>query len=422
MVAMLDTNVKRRARQQRAIRAAAPVLARAGGEGRGVEAAVIAEARDPLLEAQLLAETSVSGSLAAQQAHLQHAGACLDELFSFSAASNGLNELDVELSQLFSSFADLYSDPANLPLRRDIVRCAQEIAARFNRASARLDCLRNDLNASIQKDVARANQNLNDIAVLNQQILEAQTSGGKAGPLAEQREQCLETLSGCVNLIATPRADGGVNISIGGVAMVSGSKTPDFLATYPDQNEDLRLQAQNAGARLEPAGGSIAGKISGRDGALAGLRSGLNHLAAQLISRFNSIYRNGRDLHGGTGQDFFTGNDATDIGVNSAVAGDPSRLQVGGAAETKGYDTTAPALERFRQTYAETVSHQGGALEQVSEDLSSSQAVAQMLANERTSAHGASIGGELTCLQSYKQACAVSAQVQATLHEMPPVQ
>jgi flagellar hook-associated protein 1 FlgK len=419
---MLDTNVKRRSRQQRAIRAAAPMLARAGGEGRGLEAAVIAEARDPLLDAQLLAETSVTGALAAQQAHLQHAGACLDELFSFSAAPNGLNELDVALTQLFTSFADLYGDPANRPLRRDIVRCAQEIAAKFNLASARLDCLRNDLNVSIQKDVGRANQNLNGIAALNQQILEARTSSVKAGLLAEQREQCLETLSGCVNLTSTQRADGGVNVSIGGVTMVCGSRTPDFLATYPDQNENLRLQAQNASARLEPAGGSIAGKIRARDGALAGLRSGLNRLAAQLITRFNSIYRNGRDLHGGTGQDLFTGGDATDIGVNSAVAGDPSRLQVGGTAETKGYDTAAPALERFRQTYAQTVAHQGGTLEQISEDLSSSQAVAQMLANERTSPHGASIGGELTCLQSYKRACAVSAKVQATLHKMSPVQ
>ncbi len=290
MIALLDTDVKKRARQQRAIQAAAPVLALAGWEGRGVEAAVIAAARDPLLDAQLQAEASVTGSLAAQQINLQNAGTCLDELTSFSAAPNGLKGLDADLSNLFSSFETLYSDPANLRLRRGIVRCAQDIAAKFNRASSRLNCLRNDLNASIQKDVVRANQNLNDIAGLNQQILEARASGGRAGALAEQREQCLETLSGCVNIIATPRADGGVNVSIGGVAMVCGAKTPDSLATYPDKNENLRLQAQNAGTRLKPAGGSIAGKITARDGGLANLQSGLNNLASQLITRFNSIY------------------------------------------------------------------------------------------------------------------------------------
>ncbi len=307
MIALLDTDVKKRARQQRAIQAAAPVLALAGWEGRGVEAAVIAEARDPLLDAQLQAEASVTGSLAAQQRNLQHAGTCLDEFIRFSAAPNGLNGLDADLSNLFSSFETLYRDPANLPLRRGIVRSAQDVAAKFNRASSRLKGLRNDLNGSIQKDVVRANQNLNDIAVLNQQIIEARASGGRAGTLAEQREQWLETLSGCVNIIATPRADGGVNVSIGGIAMVCGAKTPDSLATYPDENENLRLQAQNAGTRLKPAGGSIGGKITARDGGLAGLQSGLNHLAWQLITRFNSIYRSGRDLNGGTGGIFLRG-------------------------------------------------------------------------------------------------------------------
>jgi flagellar hook-associated protein 1 FlgK len=422
MIALLDTDVKKRARQQRAIEAAAPILAMAGREGRGVEAAVIAQARDPLLDAQLQAEASVSGSLAAQQTHLHDAGACLDGIISFSAAPNGLDGLEAGLSNLFSSYESLYSDPANLALRRGIVRSAQEVAAKFNRASFRLDRLRNDLNASIQEDVVRANENLDDIAGLNQQIIEARASGGRSGALAEEREQCLERLSSCVNIIARPRADGGVNVSIGGVAMVSGAKTPDSLATYPDNNENLRLQAQNAGTRLKPAGGSVAGKIAARDGGLAGLQSGLNHLAWQLITRFNSIYSSGCDLKGGTGRDFFTGTDASDIGVNSIVAADPSRLQAGGAAGAKGNDAAAPALESFGQRYVRTVSNLGSTLSKVSDELSSSQAVAQMLANERASAHGATLGDELTSLQRYQQACAASVQMHAALDEMPPMQ
>jgi flagellar hook-associated protein 1 FlgK len=422
MIAFLDTNVKKRARQQRVIQAAAPLLARAGRDGRGVEAAIIAEARDPLLDAQIQAEASVTGSLAAQQTNLQHAGTCLDELISFSIAPNGLDGLDADLSNLFSSFETLYRDPANLPLRRGVVRSAQDIAAKFNRASSRLNCLRNDLNASIQKDVVRANQNLNDIAGLNQQIMEAWALGGRAGTLIQQRKQCLETLSGCVNIIAMPRIDGGVNVSIGGVAMVIGAKTPDSLATYPDKNDNLRIQAQNAGTRLKPAGGSIAGKIAARDGGLAGLQSGLNHLALQLITRFNSIYSSGCDLNGGTGRDFFTGTGASNIGVNSTVANDPSQLQAGGAAGANGNHAAAPALETIGQSYVQTVSNLGRTLSKVSDDLSSSQAVTQMLANERESARGVSIGGELTDLQRYQQACAASAQMHATLNKMPPVQ
>jgi flagellar hook-associated protein 1 FlgK len=413
MIAFLDTNVKKRARQQRVIRAAAPLLARAGWDGRGVEAALLAEARDPLLDAQIRAEASVASSLAAQQTNLQNAGICLDELIRFSAAPNGLNGLDADLSKLFSSFETLSGDPANVPLRRRIVRSAEDIAAKFNRASSRLDGLKNDLNASIQEDVVRANQDLSDIAGLNRRIMESQAWGGRAGTLAGQRGQHLKSLAGRVNIIATRRADGGVNVSIGGVAMVCGAKTPDSLATYPDQNDNLRIQAQNAGTRLKPAGGSIAGKITARDGGLAGLQSGLNALASQLITRVNSIYSSGCESNSGAGRDFFTGTGASDIGVNSTVADDPSQLQAVGAA---------PALETFGQSYARTVTNLGGALLKVSDDLSSSRAVTQMLANERDSARGVSLGAEWTDLQRYRQACAASAQVHATLIEMLPVQ
>jgi flagellar hook-associated protein 1 FlgK len=327
MIAFLDTNVKKRARQQRVIRAAAPLLARAGWDGRGVEAALLAEARDPLLDAQIRAEASVASSLAAQQTNLQNAGICLDELIRFSAAPNGLNGLDADLSKLFSSFETLSGDPANVPLRRRIVRSAEDIAAKFNRASSRLDGLKNDLNASIQEDVVRANQDLSDIAGLNRRIMESQAWGGRAGTLAGQRGQHLKSLAGRVNIIATRRADGGVNVSIGGVAMVCGAKTPDSLATYPDQNDNLRIQAQNAGTRLKPAGGSIAGKITARDGGLAGLQSGLNALASQLITRVNSIYSSGCESNSGAGRDFFTGTGASDTVAGRGRGAGPGDLR-----------------------------------------------------------------------------------------------
>ncbi len=95
------------------------------------------------------------------------------------------------------------------------------------------------------------------------------------------------------------------------------------------------------------------------------------------------------------------------------MANDPSQLQAGGAA---------PALETFGQSYAQTVSNLGSTLSKVSDDLSSSQAVTQMLANERESAHGVLIGDELNYLQRYQQACAASVQMHATLNEMPPMQ
>jgi flagellar hook-associated protein 1 FlgK len=390
-----------------------------------VPAAAVAKTREPLLAAQIQAEASVAGALAAQQHNLQNAGACLLPI-RFSDSPNGLNGLAADLSNLFDSFQTLAGDPANLPLRRSVVRSAQEVAAQFNRASSRLNALKFDLNASIQKDVLRANQGLNDIAGLNRRIMEAQAAVRAAGLLTGQREQHLEALSGCVNITVAPRPDAGVNVSIDGVTMVSGAETSDNLATYPDKNGNLRIQAPNTGMRLKLAGGSIAGKIAARDGGLADLQNGLDTLASQLIARVNSIYNSGCDLDGGTGRDFFTGGDASDIGVNNIVADDPSQLRAGAAAlalaKLGGRNVSDLGNQTFSQSYAQTVSELDNTLSSVNDDLSSSQAVTQMLANERGAAHGLSLNDARAELTRYEQASAISAGMITTLDEMFPMQ
>jgi flagellar hook-associated protein 1 FlgK len=408
--------------------------AKTGQAARG-ETAVVAEAFDPLLDAHIQAEASVAGSLAAQQINLQNAGACLHEPVSFSAAPNGLEGMVASLAGLFDSFQNLASDPANFGRRRAVVRSAQKVAAQFNQAASRLTGLENDLNASIQKDAILANRNLADIAGLNWLIMEALASGGTSGLLAGRRAQSLETLSGCVSIDAAPATDGSVKVDIGGVTMVRGAATPDSLATHPDQNGNLRVRAQNAGTPLTVDGGSIAGKIAARDGGLAGLQRGLNLLAAQLITLVNTIYNSGHDLDGGTGRNFFTGACASDIGVNAAVADDPSRLQAAAAPGAHGNNTVAQSLAKlgsrnvsdlgnqtFVESYAQTVSKLGHTLSGINDDLMSSQVVTQMLANERGQAHDVSLDDEKADLRRYRQAYAVSVKMMTALNEMTPVE
>ena len=327
MITLRDTDVKKRACPSQAIQAAVAMPVQTGWEGQEVDAGLMAETRDPLLEAQIQAQASLTGALAAQHTNLQFAGTCLDELIHFGSEPNGLNGLDADLTALLDGFEALSSDPANLPLRRKVARHAQDVASKFNRAALRLDCLKNDLNASIQRDAAQANHELNEIAGLNQQIMEARSSGIRDCALASQREQSLERLSGRIDIVVTRRADGAVNVAIGGVVMISGATVADRLAAIPDKNETLRIQTQNAGTRLEPEGGSIAGKLTARDGGLAALQRGLNSLASQLISRFNSICSSGSRWNG-VRREFFAGTDASNISVNNTFFGEALKVPV----------------------------------------------------------------------------------------------
>ncbi|MGA2557155.1 MAG: flagellar basal body rod C-terminal domain-containing protein, partial [Verrucomicrobiota bacterium] len=227
------------------------------------------------------------------------------------------------------------------------------------------------------------------------------------------------------------QANGSVNISIGGVAMVTGSKAVNGLQTYDAGGGQLLIQDQNSAAPLAVTGGSIGGNITARDGALASLQSSLDTLASQLVTQVNNIYTAGYDASGGTGQVFFTGSSAADIGVNSALVSDPSQFQASSTAGAGGDTRIALALanlatqnnpalggQSLTQNYAQTVSKLGNAIVSATEQLNTSQAVSTALTNERSSASGVSIDQEMTDLMQYQKAYEASAQLVTTLDTM----
>jgi len=405
-----------------------------GDEGTGVQATGISDSRNPLLDSQIQAEGSVTGSLTAQQTNLQNAESYLDEQISSTSSSStpeSTTGLAADLSNLFASFQSLSTDPSDLSSRQTAVQSAQEVTAQFNQVSSQLSTVQADLNTSVQNDVASSNQDLSTIASLNQQIFAAQVSGGSADQLVDQREQTLESLAGLANLSTTAESNGTVDVSIGGVTMVSGEKVTDNLQTYDSGSGQLLIQAKNAGTPITLTGGSIEGEMTARDGALASLQSGLNNLASQLMAQVNTIYSAGYDLNGNTGQDLFTGSDASNIGVSSNVASDPSQFQAAGAPGAAGDNTVALSLaqlgnqniaglnnQTFSQNYAQNVSDLGNSISVVNEKLNNSQSVTEMLTNERASTSGVSLDGEMTNLIQYQKAYEASAEMITTLNEM----
>ena len=144
------------------------------------------------------------------------------------------------------------------------MQSAQEVATQFNQVAASLSQVRANLNTSIQNDVASCNQDLSDIAALNQQIVVAQAGGGTANDLVDERQQKIEDLAGRVNISSSAQPNGGVNISIGGVAMVTGNNAVDGLQTYDAGGGQLLIQDENSATPLSVTGGSIGGNITAR--------------------------------------------------------------------------------------------------------------------------------------------------------------
>ncbi len=422
------------ARQQLIISASTPVQTPIGQEGTGVDATSITEARSSLLDSQITSESSVTGSLNTQQQALEDAEAYLNEQIQSGTTDSSPSGLTADLSNLFNSFQSLSTDPSNLSERQSLVQNAQQLSSEFNQVSSQLGTVRDSLNTSIQNDVSGANQDITQIAALNQQIVQAQAGGGTANDLVDEREQTIEDLASKVNITTAAQSNGAVNISIGGVNMVSGvsgQTVADSLETYDAGGGQLLIKAQNAGTPLTLTGGSIQGSIDTRDGALASLQTSVNTLASQLITQVNGVYSSGYDLNGNTGANFFTGTDASDIGVNGALVTDPSQVQAAGVAGDAGNNSVAVAVaqlavsnvsglnnQTFSQNWAQTVGNFGDALSSVNEQVTNSASVTQMLTNQRASVSGVSIDDEMTSIMQYQKAYEASAELISTVNQM----
>ena len=423
-------------RQSLEIQAAISIQTPIGQEGTGVESIGITQVRSALLDSQIQGEASATGSLTTQQNVLENAETDLDEQLSGAASGTGATSasssgLSADLTKMFGYLQTLSTDPSNVSDRSTVIQSAQAVAGQLNQVSAGLTTLAAGMDSSIESDVTGSNQDLTQIAALNQQIIQAKSSGGSANDLVDLREKTLEDLAGKVGFTTTAQPDGATNISIGGVAMVAGGTVVDSLQTYANSSGHLLVQDQNSSAPLALTGGSIEGAITARDGALANLQSSLNTLAAQLITQVNTVYAGGYDLKGNTGQNFFTGTDAATIGVNSTLVADPSTFQAAGVAGASGDNTVVSALaqlanqpmaglnnQTFSQNYAATVGSFGSSLQTVNEQLTNSNAVSQMLTTQRDSLGGVNTDTEMTNLMQFQKAYEASAEMITTVNQM----
>jgi flagellar hook-associated protein 1 FlgK len=432
---LANVNDPNYARQRVDMQPSTPMNTPVGQEGTGVQVVAIEQLRDALLDGQIQTESGVTGSLNAQQSALQNAEAALGEQItntSTSGSDSSPTGLTADLSNFFNALQTLSTSPSSIPDRQAVIAAAQQLTTQFNQVSSGLTSLTATINSSMDSDVAAANQDLGQIASLNQQIVQAQAIGGSANDLIDERDKALSDLASKVNFTTSTQANGAVNVTIGGDIMVYGQTQSDSLMNHWDIfTGRYSVASTNTGNTLTIASGSLEGDITVRDGAIAQLQTGLDTVASQLISSVNSVYSTGYDLNGNTGQNFFTGTNASTIGVNSALLNDPSQFQASGTAGAAGDNTIARALaqlagasisglnnQTFSANYGTTVANLGSALSSVNTQITNNGTVTQMLNNQYDSISGVNVDEEMTNLLQYQKAYEASAELITTINQM----
>jgi len=429
------------ARQRMRIETSVTMLSSLGPQGTGADAISIERLRNGLLDGQIVAESSVLGSLSAQQQALQYAQANLGQRLDRhasgtdgAAAASGVGGalgIAESISSFFASLQSLSTNPTSLTDRQAVMLKAQDLATQFNQVSGRLGDVSNLLNRSLQGEVDQVNVAIADIASINGKIMAVEAGGGSANDLRDTRQQRLEELAKLTAITTTEGRSGAIDIVIGGVAMTSGNSVIERLEAFDPGNGRLLLRAESTGTPVTTTGGSLQGTIEARDGELARLQSQLHDIASGLISRVNAVHGSGYGLAGTTGENLFSGTDASTITVNGLLLDQPDRLQVSAVAGAVGNNEIALALARladepqaalggqtFGQSYNQAVSRLGAALSSINGQIDNETAVSQMLARQRDSVSGVSLDEEMTDLIRFQRAFQASARLVSTVDEM----
>lgn len=411
--------------------------------GSGVEVTAIRQIRDRILDAEVVSEGSVTGSLEAQQQALGLTQSLLGQSIDRgntgaggASAADGVGggqQLAAGLSDFFNAFASLAAQPASIPEREITLRRAVALAAQFPALDGRLDRLGDRLDTSIDTDLKSANGLLADIARLNGQIsrTEAVSGAGTANDLRDQRQAKLESLSTLVGFDSVEASDGSLGIIVGGVPLVTADVREKTLETFTDAGGRRMIRASGTTDALVITSGRVHGTLDARDGGLKDLRDGIDTLASSLIQQVNALHSAGFALDGSTGRDFFLGSSAADIRVNQALLDDPTTLQAAGAPDARGDNRTALALSQlgnqpiaalggqgFGNAYNQMVGRLGEALSSVNQRLADQKTVADLLRGQRDSVSGVSIDEEMADLTRFQRGYQASAKLITTIDEM----
>lgn len=402
--------------------AASPGLPSAGG---GVESLSVRRVRDVFVDYQIRVANHAAGRFEARAQSLQKA-----ELVVNEPSDTGLRAV---LSQFWNSWRDLANQPESSAARTSVIQSGSTLASTATRIYDSFVRLRGEADARVIQDVSEINGLTANIATLNEQIARMSAVGDQSSDLRDTRDLAVEQLARLVDIQYTDRADGRIDIFLGGHTLVTSGTAYNIVGVANPGNlnfVDLRFQSDNTAVVVTD--GELRGLLDQRDTDLVARIADLNGLLAQVITDVNTAHTAGFGLDSLTGRAFFTGTNASDINVNPVVSANTNAVAAsttlagvpGNAANAiaiSALQYTKPLLgatATYDEFYQSFVSSLGSTSRQF-EQLDASQAiVVEHLTQIREGASGVNLDEEMVQLMSYQRAYEAASRLVSVIDEL----
>lgn len=230
-----------------------------------------------------------------------------------TAISDDATGLAAPWSAFFDAMQGVASQPASGASRQALLDRANAMATRVRSLDAQFKSIDVEVNAKIEGNVREVNRLSGEIARLNEEIVRQRGLAGGQQPndLLDQRERLIQELSAKAGVVTAMQEDGAINVFTGGgQSLVVGTKA-QALTTVADpfrpERRELALQSPSGPVPLGPGtlGGELGGLLEFRSQVLDPAASQLGRIAATVAYTVNAQHRQGMDLYGQMGGDFF---------------------------------------------------------------------------------------------------------------------
>lgn len=152
----------------------------------------------------------------------QYYNTMLDNLSELEDVANDLGDdgLNGLLNDFFTACASLEQFPSDLTVRQQYTIALENVCDKFNSIANRYQSIKEDKMQSLDESIENVNSLLDKLAQANKTVMTTNNSQAAQNEL----NQVLEELSNYMEVNTTKNSNGTVDISLGGIKVVTGAK------------------------------------------------------------------------------------------------------------------------------------------------------------------------------------------------------
>jgi len=340
----------------------------------------------------------------------------------------GDSGIGAHLSEFWTAWGDLASDPESEPARMVVVDKAIALEKAFNRVSKELTNMKKNIATNLAGNVEDVNAKLHVLAEINKEI-----SANNSDSLMDERDKLVSDLSNYFEVQTYEGDHGEITVAAAGQILVSGDDVNE-LEVYTetvgsDYNLFVRIKGNSKDINIKT--GELGSMMSVANDHIPNYRVQLDNVASNLANEVNSIHQSGYDLDDHTGILFFKDNinSAGNFAVNSLIAKNPylvaSSSQPGESANSNiarqinelqnGNTLNGISISDYYTGIATDI---GSKVKKSTDLLNSQEKIVATIQNQKDSESGVSLDEELVNLSKYQQAFQASAKLVSTVQDL----